>query len=187
MIFYIFSILFIGLLLPANLPEFSSSDRLASSPFVIALQGAGIPGMVAFSLHPLISWLQDHFMNFICFIAVLSAANSAIYASSRSLMAMAREGKAPAILAKTSSRGVPFYAIGVTISISLIPFLGKVVGEGVVFQWLVNLVGLSIIIVWLLINVTHIRFRKAYISQGYKIADLPYKALFYPFGAYLGI
>lgn len=62
-------------------------------------------------------------MNFICFIAVLSAANSAIYASSRSLMALAREGKAPSMLGKTSRTGVPYWGILLTVAISCVVFL----------------------------------------------------------------
>lgn len=47
MIFYIFSIFFIGLLIPANDPKFLiEGDELASSPFVIALTKSKLPGVV---------------------------------------------------------------------------------------------------------------------------------------------
>jgi amino acid permease len=62
-------------------------------------------------------------MNFICFIAVLSAANSAIYASSRSLMALAKGGKAPEFLGKTSKNGVPINGIILTVAIACIVFI----------------------------------------------------------------
>jgi amino acid permease len=62
-------------------------------------------------------------MNFVCLVAVLSAANSAIYASSRSLMALAKDGKAPAFLAKTSKDGVPTYGILLTVGVACIVFI----------------------------------------------------------------
>jgi lysine-specific permease len=98
-------------------------------------------------------------MNFVCLVAVISAANSAIYASSRSLMALSREGHAPAFLAKTSKAGVPIYAIALTTCFASIAFLGSFFGEGKIFRELIKLMGLSIMIIWLLICFTHIRFR----------------------------
>jgi lysine-specific permease len=47
--------------------------------------------------------------------------------------------------------------------------------------------GLSIMIIWLLICFTHIRFRKAYLAQGYKLEDLPYRAFLFPYGCYWAI
>lgn len=169
MIFYIVSIFLIGLMLPATLELFQSESKLARSPFVLALQTAGIPGV-------------NHYMNFICLVAVLSAGNSSIYASARSLMALAQEGKAPKIFARTSKKGVPYPAIAVTVLVSGLSFLGAVVGEGVVFEWLINIIGLTIIITWLMINLTHFRFRKAMAAQGFQVSELPYKAFLFPYG-----
>lgn len=46
MIFYVLSIFFIGVLIPANAPELVTGDELGRSPYVISLQKAGIPGVV---------------------------------------------------------------------------------------------------------------------------------------------
>ena len=35
---------------------------------------------------------------------------------------------------------------------------------------------------WLGIAISHYRFRKGYIAQGYKLEDLAYRAKFFPFG-----
>lgn len=173
-IFYLVSIFLIGILLPANLPQFQSKDDLVKSPFVIALKTAGISYV-------------DHFMNFVCFIAVFSAANSTVYASTRSLMSLALENHAPRFLAKTSKNGVPYYALFVSLMVGCVCFLGSFIGEGKVFAWLINIVGLGVIIIWMMICLVHIRFRKAYLAQGYKLADLPFKAMFFPYGAYFSI
>lgn len=55
-VFYVLSIFFIGLLIPANDPELLTGDALASSPYVISLQKANIPGV-------------NHIMNFVCLVA----------------------------------------------------------------------------------------------------------------------
>ena len=48
------------------------------------------------------------------------------------------------------------------------------------YIWLVNIVGISGIIMWLGIAVSHIRFRRAYLLQGYRLEDLPYRSPFFP-------
>ncbi len=41
--------------------------------------------------------------------------------------------------------------------------------------------GMCGFIVWLGIAISHYRFRKGYIAQGYKLEDLAYRAKFFPF------
>ncbi|KAL3897949.1 MAG: hypothetical protein SGCHY_003068 [Lobulomycetales sp.] len=175
MIFYIVSIFLIGLLIPANSPALvGEDDDLGSSPFVMALNMAKLAG-------------TDHFMNFVCFIAVFSSANSTVYASTRSLMALGQIGHAPRFLARTAKNGVPYWATFVSLGIGSVCFVGKFIGDGVVFEWLVNICGLGVIVIWAMICIVHIRFRKAYVLQGYKIEELPFKAWLYPYGAYFSI
>ncbi len=51
------------------------------------------------------------------------------------------------------------------------------------YIWLVlNIVGISGIIMWLGIAVGHDRFRRAYLLQGYRLEDLPYRSPFFPAG-----
>ncbi|KAJ3397970.1 hypothetical protein HDU92_000071 [Lobulomyces angularis] len=174
MIFYIISVFLIGLLLPATFDKFQSEDKISKSPFVFALSAAKIPGV-------------EDFMNAICLVAVISTANSSIYASARSLMALAQEDRAPAIFAKTSKNGVPYLSVALTVLIGCIAFSGSLFGDGVVFNWLINVSGSTIIVTWWMINLTHLRFRKAYKAQGYRLQDLPYRALFFPYGCYFGL
>jgi lysine-specific permease len=171
--FYISCFILIGFLIPANSTEFTSEDNLTMSPFVIALKQAGIFGV-------------DHFMNAVCFIAVFSAANSTIYGSGRCLMALAQEGQAPAFLGRTRN-GVPYYSMLVSVAFGCIAFAGKFIGSDKVLYYLVDMTGLGLILTWLMINVTHLRFRAAYLAQGFSLKDLPYQALYYPFGCWFGI
>lgn len=44
--------------------------------------------------------------------------------------------------------------------------------------------GSAAFIAWACISITHIRFRRGYMKQGFLIEDLPYQALWFPYGAY---
>jgi amino acid permease len=52
-----------------------------------------------------------HVVNAVLLTAVLSAINSCFYASSRMLLAMARNGHAPRIFGVVNKRGVPVVAL----------------------------------------------------------------------------
>ena len=147
------------------------------SPFTLVFERAGIA--FAASL-----------MNAIILTAVLSAGNSGMYASTRMLWNLAKEGKAPKFLAKINKNGVPINALIVTALVGSVAFLASFFGEGVVYVWLLNASGMSGFIAWLGIGICHYRFRKAYLAQGKDLNDLPYKSGFYPFGpifAFVGL
>lgn len=86
--FYILPILIITGIMPWN--KVTGED----SPFVQVFSLSGLPGAA-------------HIMNFVLLTAVLSAANSGIYATSRTLYSMAQSGEAPKTLLKTSKKGNP--------------------------------------------------------------------------------
>lgn len=82
------------------------------SPFVWVFSHAGIPG-------------ADTLMTLVIFSAAVSAANSAIYASSRVLWSMAGDRFAPASFGKTNGGGVPVYAILITVLLALVSLLTR--------------------------------------------------------------
>ncbi|KAF9132798.1 hypothetical protein BGW39_011282 [Mortierella sp. 14UC] len=180
MLFYILTIMVIGLVLPwtdGSLlgSTFANVNEAAPiAPFTIIFKLAKLPG-------------ADHAINAVLLTAVLSAGQSAFYASTRTLMAMGREGKMPAIFGRVNSRGVPLYSLAVVTLVASIAFVADVVGSGVVFTWLVNLTGMSALLTWLSISVIHLRFRAAFKAQGRSIKDLPYIAPFFPYSCYLSI
>ncbi|RKO92466.1 amino acid permease/ SLC12A domain-containing protein, partial [Blyttiomyces helicus] len=174
-IFYTGAIFIIGLLLPSQSPELVNPDgTAASSPFTLSLKLAGINA-------------GANVINAVILVAVVSAANSSMYAASRTLMALALEGKAPSIFGRTTKNGVPLNALIVSTFVGSLAFLGTPWGNGVVFFWLTNLISCSILVTWLMILWTHIRFRQAYVAQGLQLDRLPFKATWYPWGAYLGL
>jgi lysine-specific permease len=121
-------------------------------------------------------------MNAIILTAVLSAGNSSLYVTSRMLYSMAKDGMAPRIFGKLNKRGVPIWGLVVTSLVGMLAFFASVFGDGVIYIWLMNAVGVTGFIFWLGIAASHYRFRKAYIAQGYSLDDLPYKSKWFPFG-----
>ena len=105
-------------------------------------------------------------MNAIILTAVLSAGNSSLYVTSRMLYSMAKEGLAPRIFGKLNKRGVPIWGLVVTSLVGMLAFFASIFGDGVIYIWLMNAVGVTGFIFWLGIAASHYRFRKAYIAQG---------------------
>ncbi|PCD05367.1 gamma-aminobutyrate permease [Peribacillus simplex] len=171
LIFYVLTIFVIGLIIPYTDPNLLKSgvQNVSISPFTLVLQRAGL----AFAASV---------MNAVLLTSVLSAANSAMYASSRMLWALAKEGKAPRIFASLNRKGIPMMALCTTAFIGLASFLASLFGNGSVYIWLVNASALTGFIKWFGIAVSHYRFRKAYVAQGRDLNELPFKAKWYPLG-----
>ncbi|MFC4078351.1 amino acid permease [Salinithrix halophila] len=171
LLFYVFAILIIGLIIPYTDPKLVNDDlgNIAVSPFTIVFNKAGL----AFAASV---------MNAVILTAVLSAGNSGMYASTRMLWYLAKEGHAPRLFARVNRRGIPVFALLATTVIGMLAFLASIFGDGTVYVWLLNASGLSGFIVWLGIAISHYRFRKAYVAQGRDPSKLPYRAKWFPFG-----
>jgi len=66
------------------------------------------------------------------------------------------------------------------LAFSCLTFLTTVWGEGIVFSWLLNITGISALLVWTSIGIISLRFRQAYKAQGLSLSDLPYRQPLYP-------
>jgi amino acid permease len=66
------------------------------------------------------------------------------------------------------------------LAVSFLTFLTSIWGEGIVFTWLLNLSGISALLVWGSIGLISLRFRVAYRAQGRSLSDLPYTQPLYP-------
>jgi len=171
LLFYVLAILVVGLVLPYTHPHLAGGDvdQIAKSPFTIIFEKAGF----AFAASV---------MNAVILTSVLSAGNSGMYASTRMLWMLAKEGKAPRIFAKLNRQGVPMYALIATAAVGMLAFFASLVGEGKIYVWLLNASGLSGFIAWLGIAISHYRFRKAFVAQGRSMDELPFLAKWFPFG-----
>ena len=119
-------------------------------------------------------------MNAVILTAVLSAGNSGMYASTRMLYNLAVEGRAPKIFAKLS-RGVPRNALYATTAVGALCSSRRCTATRP-YLWLLNTSGMAGFITWLGIAVSHYRFRKGFLKQGYRLDQLPYRSKWFPFG-----
>ncbi|KAH7137146.1 amino acid permease-domain-containing protein [Dactylonectria estremocensis] len=176
-IFYCVSLLLVGLLVPYNEPRLlggkNSADALAS-PFVIAIESAG-------------TTILPSIMNGVILIAVISVGNSAVYASSRTLLALAEQAYAPQIFTYVDKKGRPLAAILLTLLIGLLAFLADLESNGVVFNWLLSISTLSMLFTWGSICLCQIRFRAAWAHAGCSLEQLPFRSTVGIKGAYFGL
>ena len=71
-------------------------------------------------------------------------------------------------------------SVSMALAVSFVSFLTTIWGEGIVFTWLLNLTGISALLVWGSIGLISLRFRMAYRAQGRSLSDLPYTQPFFP-------
>ncbi|KAH7311361.1 arginine permease [Stachybotrys elegans] len=172
---FIFTVFFLGLNIPYTNPDLLSDSQDASaSPLVIVANLAGV------SVLPSI-------INAVLLTAVLTAANSNVYSSSRILVALAECGHAPRWLKKTNRLGTPYYSVAVCAAVGFLAFLNLSAGGTVVFNWLLNIVAVSGLISWALICVCHLRFMKALRIKGIERSSLSYAAPFQPYLSWIGL
>ncbi|WP_327352908.1 amino acid permease [Streptomyces sp. NBC_01304] len=138
-LFYIGSMAIIVTLLPWNSPG-------TDAPYSGALETLGIPGAA-------------HIMNAVVLVALLSAMNANIYGSSRMLYALVRRGDAPRALGRVTG-GVPRGAVLASAAFGFVSVLLSVAWPETVFPFLLNTVGATILIVWLLIALSQLRLRR---------------------------
>ncbi|KFY13491.1 hypothetical protein V492_03236 [Pseudogymnoascus sp. VKM F-4246] len=104
LLFYVISILLIGLDVAYTTPGLSTKDA-ATSPFTIVFQMVG-------------SKVAGSFINAMIMTSVLSAGNHALFAGTRLLYTLAVNGHAPAFFGKLNRNRVPWIAVLATSLIS---------------------------------------------------------------------
>ncbi|WP_232476267.1 amino acid permease [Flavisphingomonas formosensis] len=140
LLFYVGSILLVVAILPWN------SAGIAT-PYVSALAAMGIPAAA-------------QIMNAIILTAVLSALNSGLYASSRMLFALTRNGDAPSALARVNRRGVPVIATLCGTLGGLAAIILSYLSPDLVFAFLVNSYGTVALFVYLFIALAELKLRR---------------------------
>lgn len=171
LLFYVLTIFLIGLLIPYTDPSLLR-DGLGDtnvSPFTLIFSKAHLLSAAAV-------------MNAVILTSVLSAGNSGMYASSRMLYSLAKDGKAPPLFARVNKSGTPVWALMATAAVSGLCFLTFLFSPGKIYIWLLNTAGMMGFIAWLGIAICHYRFRRGYVAQGNDLRDLPYVSKFFPYG-----
>lgn len=123
--------------------------------------------------------------NIVTLIATLSCSNSGVYGIVRSLHALARNGMAPARLAKLNRNAVPQNAGIFTIcSIWILLAVSYFFGQSLLYIALLLVSGFTGAIAWISLCWSQISFRKRLYAAGYTTNDLQYKT---PGSPYTGI
>ncbi|KJA20469.1 hypothetical protein HYPSUDRAFT_43168 [Hypholoma sublateritium FD-334 SS-4] len=176
LVFYILGILMIGMLVASNDPDLLSlqtNNTAAASPFVIAMNRAGIK-------------VLPHIVNACILTSAFSAGNSLLFCSSRVLYGLALRGQAPRFLTYCTKSGLPLYAILTSAAFSLLSFLSVSAGSDQAFVWLVGLSTTGGYTSWFVMNVSYIYFRRGLIAQQYDFTQSSYHNRLQPFIAYWG-
>ncbi|KAF9243944.1 amino acid permease [Melanogaster broomeanus] len=172
LLFYIAGTAVIGLLVPSNHPDLSlDSGTAAASPFVIAIETAGIKSLPSI-------------INACLLTSAWSAASSDLYTSSRALYGLAISGNAPKVFAKTSKSGLPYVSVTFCALFTTLAFMAVSSGAGKVFTWLSNMTSVAGLMTWFGICVTYLRFYKGLQAQGIDRTTLPYFTRVQPYAAW---
>lgn len=172
LLFYIISILLIGLNVPYTYPGLDKKDT-HTSPFTIVfmMAGANVAGSI---------------INAVIITSVLSAGNHALFAGSRLLYTLAIQGHAPKVFAKLNRGKVPWVAVLATSFVAGLCFGSSFISSGQLWSWLQNIVGVSNQLSWISIGIASIRFRAGLAAQG-KTHLLPFKNWTYPWGPWFSV
>ena len=177
-VYYVLSVLLVGTIVPYNSKKLSfaagASGTAAASPFVAAIEIAGIT-------------VLPHILNACILVFVFTAANSDLYIATRTLYTLARENKAPKIFARTDSRGVPVYSLGIATLFSLLAYMNVSDSSKIVFKYFVNLCTIFGILTWISILVSHICFVRARRAQKIPESSLNYVSPMGLTGAYISL
>ncbi|MFZ6049367.1 amino acid permease [Pseudomonas sp. CR3202] len=160
-LFFVGTIFVLATLLPRE------QAGLVESPFVTVFEFIGIP------------YAAD-IMNFVIISALLSAANSGLYAASRMLWTLSDQGHMPKRFGELSRMGTPFNAIVVSMAGSIASLLSSVFAADTVYLALVSISGLAVVVVWMSIAASQIAFRRHYVANGGKVEDLKFRVRGYP-------
>ena len=166
LIFYVGSLTILLSLVPWNQLDLGGLDK---SPFVMIFSQLGI------------GWAA-HLLNFIILTAALSVYNSGMYANSRMLFGLAEQGNAPKFLRKINARGIPYAAILTSAFVTAICVVLNYVFPEKAFKLLMNLVVAAIVINWMMLALTHLKFKQK-IQILNKVTRFP--AIAYPITNYI--
>ncbi|KOT97504.1 amino acid transporter [Streptomyces sp. NRRL F-5755] len=140
-LFYVGSMAVIVTVIPWN-----NADIAKNGPYVAVLDYLHIPA-------------AGQIMNVVILIALLSAMNANIYGSSRMAHSLSARGQGPRFL-RTVSGGVPRRAVVLCSAFGFLAVLFSYWWPETVFQWLLNMVGAAILVVWGFIAVAQLRMRR---------------------------
>ncbi|KAL0941527.1 General amino acid permease AGP2-like protein 1 [Colletotrichum truncatum] len=181
-LFFVGAALTCGIVLPYDDPVLkkiylgggSGGGTAAASPWVMAMENMGIQGL-------------PHLVNALLFTTIFSAGNTYTYCATRSLYSLALDGRAPALLRKTTKNGVPIYCFAVTMIFPMLSFLQCGSGSAKVLSWLLALITGGGVINYLVMSITFLNYYQACKVQNVDRRNMPYYGYFQPYGAWIAL
>ncbi|KAK8249118.1 AAT family amino acid transporter [Phyllosticta capitalensis] len=145
---------FILMLVPYTSDSLLGTSNAASSPFVVAMNQAG-----------LVRGLPD-LINAIIVISLFAIGAEALYLSSRIATAMARMHMFPAFMGRVDKAGRPIWSLATGATIGLVlTYVDCSSGGAVLFTWLSSLTSIVFLIDPIVVGVTNLRMRRALALQ----------------------
>lgn len=178
LLFYIVTVIIIGCLVPYTDKQLMGSGAVVdvnASPFVIAIQNAGIK-------------VLPSIFNAVVLLSVISVGSSSVYAASRSISALGQAGQLPSWLGFIDRKGRPMVGIIIALAFGLISFV-VAAGQDVqneVFDWLMAISGLSALFTWGCCCLCHIMIDLAMKKQGRSMKELVFTGQLGVYGGYYG-
>ncbi|SDE17775.1 amino acid permease [Sporomusa acidovorans] len=167
LLFYVLSMVVVAAIVPWK------EAGVKDSTFAEIFQYAGVPGAY-------------RIMTLVVITSALSCGNSWCYSATRILWAMSKENMAPAVFGKLNRWQVPMNALILTMAVSAVSLLCSVVAVDTLYLWLISVCGLACVLGWMGICASQYCFRKQYVNNGGKVANLKYKVPFFPLVPFLG-
>ncbi|EPF77168.1 amino acid permease [Acinetobacter rudis] len=173
LIFFVGTIIVVCALLPYEMAGLTTEHTVSNSPFVTVFSYIGIP-------------YAEDIIRFVIITALLSAANSGLYAASRMMYSLSVAKQLPAVFSKLSASGTPIVALIVTMFGALPGLLSEQFAPETIFKNLLGIAAFTMVIVWMSICLSQFNFRRQWYQQGHHKNDLGYAAPLYPIVPILG-
>ena len=172
LIFFVGTIVVISALLPHQMAGLHA-EGVSSSPFVTVFTYIGIP-------------YAEDIIRFVIITALLSAANSGLYAASRMMWSLSNKKQLPAVFSKLNHRGIPFVAIIVTMFGALPGLLSEKFAPETIFKNLLGVAAFTMVVVWMSICLSQFNFRRQWYKAGHTKKELGFAAPWFPVVPILG-
>ncbi|MEG1709697.1 MAG: amino acid permease, partial [Acinetobacter sp.] len=172
LIFFVGTIVVISALLPHQMAGLNA-EGVSNSPFVTVFTYIGIP-------------YAEDIIRFVIITALLSAANSGLYAASRMMWSLSDKKQLPAVFSKVNRRGIPFIAIIVTMFGALPGLLSEQFAAETIFKNLLGVAAFTMVVVWMSICLSQFNFRRQWYKTGHTAKELGFAAPLFPILPILG-
>ncbi|MCD2257040.1 amino acid permease [Lactobacillus sp. CC-MHH1034] len=141
----------------------------SASPFVQVFAGIGVPGAAAI-------------LNFVVLTAAMSATNSCLFSTSRTLHALGQGGNASSKFTQLGKNGVPNFSLNVSTLILLVIVVLNYLMPASIFTLISSVSTINFVLVWLILLWCHLKYRQKN-PKGVANFTMP----LYPFSDYLSL